>query len=89
MSNCEVVTFPLVSLVRCGALLYQFLIFALFPILTKDWTIHVSFISYFFYNNENHFDPVISIQSVPILPVDFCISVKSGHSVLTFIISSH
>ena len=30
MSNCEVVTFPLVSWVRCGALLYQFLIFALF-----------------------------------------------------------
>ena len=30
MSNCEVVTFPLVSWVRCGALLYQFLVFALF-----------------------------------------------------------
>ena len=30
MSNCDVVTFPLVSLVRCGAELYQFLIFALF-----------------------------------------------------------
>ena len=30
MSNCEVVTFPLVSLVRCGAWLYRFLIFALF-----------------------------------------------------------
>ena len=30
MSNCEVVTFPLVSWVRCGARLYWFLIFALF-----------------------------------------------------------
>ena len=30
MSNCEVVTFPLVSWVRCGAWLYRFLIFALF-----------------------------------------------------------
>ena len=30
MSNCEVITFPLVSWVRCGAGLYPFLIFALF-----------------------------------------------------------
>ena len=30
MSNCEVVTFPLVSWVRCGAWLYRFLIFVLF-----------------------------------------------------------
>ena len=30
MSNCEVVTFPLVSCVRCGAGLYRFLILALF-----------------------------------------------------------
>ena len=30
MSTCEVVTFPLVSWVRCGAWLYWFLIFALF-----------------------------------------------------------
>ena len=30
MSNCEVVTFPLVSWVRCGAWLYRYLIFALF-----------------------------------------------------------
>ena len=29
-SNCDVVTFPLVSWVRCGAWLYRFLIFALF-----------------------------------------------------------
>ena len=33
MSNCEVVTFPLVFWVRCGAWLYRFLIFALFLIL--------------------------------------------------------
>ena len=32
MSNCEFVTFPLVSWVRCGTWLYQFLIFA--PLLT-------------------------------------------------------
>ena len=30
MSNCNVITFPLVSWVRCGAILYRFLIFALF-----------------------------------------------------------
>ena len=30
MSNCEIVTFPLVSWVRCGAWLYWCLIFALF-----------------------------------------------------------
>ena len=30
MSNCDVVTFPLVSWVRCGAWLYRFLIFDLF-----------------------------------------------------------
>ena len=29
-SNCEVVTFPFISWVRCGAYLYRFLIFALF-----------------------------------------------------------
>ena len=30
MSNCDVVTFPLVSWVRCGACMYRFLFFALF-----------------------------------------------------------
>ena len=30
MSNCEFVTFPLVSSVRCGTWLYRFLIFAIF-----------------------------------------------------------
>ena len=30
MSKCDVVTFPLVSWVRCGAWLYRFLIVALF-----------------------------------------------------------
>ena len=33
MSDCDVVTFPLVSWVRCGALLYRSLIFALFFLL--------------------------------------------------------
>ena len=37
MSNCEVVTFPLVSWVRCGAWLYQFRIFALFLTLIKPF----------------------------------------------------
>ena len=32
VSNCEFVTFPLVSMVRCGTWLYRFLIFA--PLLT-------------------------------------------------------
>ena len=30
MSSCDVVTFPLISWVRCGPWLYRFLIFALF-----------------------------------------------------------
>ena len=30
MSDCEFVTFPVVSWVRCGTCFYQFLIFALF-----------------------------------------------------------
>ena len=37
MSNCEVVTFPLVSWVRCSAWLYRFLIFALFLTLIWSW----------------------------------------------------
>ena len=35
MSNCAVVTFPLVSWVRCDAWLYRFLIFALFLTLSR------------------------------------------------------
>ena len=35
LSYCEVVTFPLVSWVRCGAWLYWFLIFALCPTLSS------------------------------------------------------
>ena len=35
VSNCEFVTFPLVSWVRCGTWLYRFLIFA--PLLTLVW----------------------------------------------------
>ena len=35
MSNFDVVTFPLVSGVRCGACLYRFLIFALFRTLLE------------------------------------------------------
>ena len=38
VSNCELVTFPLVSLVRCGTLLYRFLIFA--PLLTLVYIGH-------------------------------------------------
>ena len=37
VSNCEFVTFPLVSLVRFGTYLYQFLIFA--PLLTLSITL--------------------------------------------------
>ena len=33
MSNCDVVAFPLVFLVRCGASMYRFLIFASFFLL--------------------------------------------------------
>ena len=38
MSNCEVVTFLLVSWVRCDAWLYQFLIFALFLTFKPHWS---------------------------------------------------
>ena len=42
MSDREVVTFPLVSWVRCGVWLYRFLIFALFLTLNRMHnTIHV------------------------------------------------
>ena len=37
MSNCEVVTFPLLSWVRCGAWLYRFLIFAIFLTLFPNY----------------------------------------------------
>ena len=37
MSNCEVVTFPLVSWVRCGAWLYRFLIFSFFLSIFLLW----------------------------------------------------
>ena len=37
MSNCDVVTFPLVSWVRCGAWLYRFLIFALLLCFTQKY----------------------------------------------------
>ena len=36
VSTCEFVTFPLVSWVRCGTILYRFLIFA--PLLTLPLT---------------------------------------------------
>ena len=36
VSNCEFVTFPLVSWFRCGTWLYRFLIFA--PLLTSIFT---------------------------------------------------
>ena len=36
VSSCEYVTFPLVSLVRCGTSLYRFLIFAPLLSLTCD-----------------------------------------------------
>ena len=36
VSDCEFITFPLVSWVRCGTRLYRFLIFA--PLLTFTWT---------------------------------------------------
>ena len=37
MVNCDVVTFALVSWVRCGAWLYRFLIFALFLTLKTNF----------------------------------------------------
>ena len=46
ISNCELVTFPLLSLVRCGAWLYRFLIFALFLtflLLSNHWIDKLNF----------------------------------------------
>ena len=41
MSNCDVVTFPLVSWVVCGVSLYRFLIFAFFlTLVSKYWLAH-------------------------------------------------
>ena len=60
VSNCEVVTFPLVSWVRCGTWLYRFLIFA--PLLTltlasqKQFYIN-SYTSDFF--NSERFSPFL------------------------------
>ena len=39
MSNCEIVTFPLVSCVRCGTWLNRFLIFALFLTLNTTYLV--------------------------------------------------
>ena len=41
-SNCEVVTFPLIFWVRCGAWLYRFLIFALFLTFFRTWLCCIS-----------------------------------------------
>ena len=47
VSNCALVTFPLVSWVRCGTWLYRFLIFA--PLLTSNpWVFIFFFLSYSF-----------------------------------------
>ena len=46
VSNCEFVTFPLVSWVRCGTCLYRFMIFA--PLLT----LAVQYINIIFVCNE-------------------------------------
>ena len=43
MSYCDVVTFPLVTWVRCGAWLYRFLIFAVFLILALSDYVHLFF----------------------------------------------
>ena len=52
VSNCEIVTFPLVSWVRRGTLLYRFLIFA--PLLTlKNGTFFICL--YTFYYKLCHF----------------------------------
>ena len=64
MSYCEVVTFPLVSWIRCGAWLYRFLIFALFLLcghLHKSchpcswclYTSHGVILASLIYNGEN------------------------------------
>ena len=60
MSNCEVVTFPSVSWVRCGSWMYRFLIFALFLTLQINITILVSDLNIlaqlgvFSYRKRNH-----------------------------------
>ena len=40
ISNCDVVTFPLVSWVMCGARLYRYLIFALFLTFMYIYIVH-------------------------------------------------
>ena len=57
--------------------------------LIKDWTIQVSFSSYFSSIMKTISIQLLEIKSVRILPVDFCMSGKYGHSVFTLIFSSY
>ena len=59
MSNCDVIIFPLMSWVRCGALLYRFLIFALF--LTFKMFMPCTFTSQIYGAPLNRFKPSIKI----------------------------
>ena len=53
ISNCEVVTFPLVSWVRCGACLYPLLIFALSLTFITEHVISI-LESFFFFRRHSH-----------------------------------
>ena len=59
MSNCEVVTFQLLSWVRCGAGLYRFLIFVLF-LTEKMFSFHsTKYELYYAYLNSMEIDMCI------------------------------
>ena len=58
VSNCEFVTFPLLSWVRCGTWLYRFLIFA--PLLTLISVSHFLF-PYFCFHSCLLFLPILAI----------------------------
>ena len=49
---CEIVTFPLVSWVRCGTLLYRFLIFA--PLLTSIRVCAISHVKHILGSNGHY-----------------------------------
>ena len=66
VSNCEFVTFPLVSWVRCGTWLYRFLIFA--PLLTLNLSITNGIISSKIYNKRDGFK--LEVENFPFLDGD-------------------
>ena len=68
MYYCEFVTFPLVFWVRCGTLLYRFLIFALLLtfICIKEWEFAVLILSHFCLTHFSRMEfPIVINWTIP------------------------